>query len=247
VGHFSDNEMPGRQESLDRFLALDPTIPDLRPSYRAAREWLTARRGREIAPDEITDADRDAFLGYAFGRYFEVTTAALKRHDPNHIAFGPRLHSHEKYVPSVFEAAGKHLDVVAVNYYRAWGPKPEDLENWATWAGKPVIITEWYAKGADSGMGNTTGAGWTVPTQRDRGLFYQNFTLGLLESRKCVGWHWFKYADNDPADLTTDPSNRDSNKGIVNVRYEEYTPLMDIMRALNEVVYQVVDHFDPDA
>ena len=47
---------------------------------------------------------------------------------------------------------------------------------------KPFIVTEWYAKGMDSGMANTTGAGFVVKTQADRGRFYQNFTLGLLES-----------------------------------------------------------------
>ena len=38
---------------------------------------------------------------------------------------------------------------------------------------------------------------------RNRARFDQNFTLGLLESGACVGWHWFKYMDNDPGDLTT--------------------------------------------
>jgi hypothetical protein len=39
------------------------------------------------------------------------------------------------------------------------------------------MITEFYAKGEDSGMGNTGGAGWLVKTQKDRGTFYQNFIL----------------------------------------------------------------------
>ena len=59
-------------------------------------------------------------------------------------------------------------------------------------------------------MKNLTGAGWTVATQQERGWFYQNFTLALIESQVCVGWHWFKYKDNDPRDRTTDPSNRDA-------------------------------------
>ncbi|MDP3209629.1 MAG: hypothetical protein Q8M65_10805, partial [Rhodoglobus sp.] len=86
------------------------------------------------------------------------------------------------------------------------------------------LITEWYAKGMDSGMANTSGAGWTVKTQADRGRFYENFTLGLLEARGCVGWHWFKYGDNDPTDTKADPSNTDSNKGIVTNRYAPSTP-----------------------
>jgi hypothetical protein len=106
------------------------------------------------------------------------------------------------------------------------------------------MITEWYVKGADTALKNTTGAGWIVPTQRDRGLFYQHYVLGLLESGTVVGWHWFKYMDNDPEDLSTDPSNRDSNKGIVTIKYEPYAPLLDLMRELNRNVYALADWFD---
>jgi hypothetical protein len=136
------------------------------------------------------------------------------------------------------------VDVVSVNYYNAWTPDPARLTSWAAAAGKPVLITEWYAKGVDSGLGNTSGAGWLVKTQRDRGLFYQNFTLGLLESRVCVGWHWFKYADNDPTDKKTDPSNRDSNKGIVSNRYVPYQPLLDAMKDVNRRSFGLIEYFD---
>ena len=74
--------------------------------------------------------------------------------------------------------------------------------------------------------------------------FYQNFTLGLLESKTCVGWHWFQYMDNDPANNKTDPSNRDSNKGLYNVDYEPYTPLLEQMKSLNQQIYALIDYFD---
>ena len=93
-------------------------------------------------------------------------------------------------------------------------------------------------------MANTSGAGWLVKTQRDRGVFYENFVLGLLESKVCVGWHWFKYIDNDPTDKNADPSNTDSNKGIVSNRYEPYAPLLESMRAVNQRSYSLVEHFD---
>ncbi len=89
----------------------------------------------------------------------------------------------------------------------------------------------------DSGLGNVSGAGWTVKTQADRGKFYQNFTLGLLGHPGCVGWHWFKYMDNDPTDLRADPSNRDSNKGFVSNTYELWTKLVQAMTAINRQVY----------
>jgi hypothetical protein len=94
------------------------------------------------------------------------------------------------------------------------------------------------------GLTNESGAGWTVKTQRDRGLFYENYTLGLLAAKTCVGWHWFKYQDNDPENLKVDPSNRDSNKGIETNRYEPYPELTDRMRRINQRVYRLIEHFD---
>jgi len=68
--------------------------------------------------------------------------------------------------------------------------------------------------------------------------------LGLLESRVCVGWDWFKYADNDPGETGADPSNRDSNKGILSNRYEPYVPLLEAMKRINERTYSLVEYFD---
>jgi hypothetical protein len=154
------------------------------------------------------------------------------------------LHGRALRLPHIFKVAGKYLDVIAVNYYGAWGPDPNRMAMWSRESGKPFIITEFYAKGHDSGLANNSGAGWLVPTQKDRGRFYQHFTLGLLESKNCLGWHWFKYRDNNPEDLSTDPSNRDSNKGIINYKYKPYITLLEDMKKLNNEVYALIDYFD---
>ena len=142
------------------------------------------------------------------------------------------------------KTAGKYVDILACNYYGRWTPDPKEINNWTLWSGRPFIITEWYVKGEDSGLPNQSGAGWIVKTQEDRGLFYQNFTLALLESGNCVGWHWFKYQDNDPAMEGAELSNIDANKGIVDNNYEEYTECLDLMGELNHQVYDLADYFD---
>jgi hypothetical protein len=65
-----------------------------------------------------------------------------------------------------------------------------------------------------------------------------------MARKNNVGWHWFKYADNDPDDLTTDPSNRNANKGIVNVRYELYEDLTNAMKEINHQAYRIIEFFD---
>ncbi|MBM4017599.1 MAG: hypothetical protein FJ288_04595 [Planctomycetes bacterium] len=244
VGHFSDNEMPAPRDLLDRFLALDASDANFAPGRRAAEAWLAARKGGAASAKDADAEDREAFMGYVFERYFEITAAAIRGHDPNHLCLGSRFYSNEKRSPSVFRGAGKYLDVISVNYYGAWTPDPKTLADWTAWSGRPVMITEWYTKGADTPLKNSTGAGWIVPTQNDRGLFYQNYTLALLQSATVVGWHWFKYMDNDPEDLSTDPSNRDSNKGVVTIRYEPYDALLAHMRRLNHNIYALADYFD---
>lgn len=238
LGHFTDNELPFPDDVLDRYLQLPPDDA----GHKAAAEWLTARRG-SADPAQITFSDREEFRAHVIDRYLTIVCGAIRKYDPNHMILGPRFYGDEKKSDDAFEVIGRHLDVIAVNLYHVWTPD-EQVRQWGRWAGKPLILTEWYAKGMDSGLPNITGAGWTVYTQEDRGRFYQNFAIGLLETDVCVGWHWFKYADNDPTDPKAEMSNKDSNKGMVRTNYEPYEPLAERMRELNRCVYPLADYFD---
>jgi hypothetical protein len=243
LGYFTDNELPWKNDALVRHLIyLAPSDP----GYVAAKQWLDARKGREATVADVTDLDREEFNAYYFDRYMSIVTGALWRFDTNHMYLGCRFNQETEELKSaaIFRVAGKYMDVLSVNHYRAWEPDQKTLARWAYWSGRPFLITEWYIKGEDSGLPNNTGAGWLVPTQKDRGYFYQNFCLELLKSKSCVGWQWFKYQDNDPEDLRTDPSNRDSNKGIVNVIYEPYHALLAQMKALNQQAYHLTQYFD---
>ena len=101
-----------------------------------------------------------------------------------------------------------------------------------------------FAKGAD--------IGWLSQMEFTGIKFYDNSgnqkdCIELLKSKACVGWHWFTYQDNDPLDLNTDPSNRDSNKGIVNSLFVPYTPLLNNMQSLNTHVYELIKYLDKKA
>ncbi len=240
LGHFTDNELPWRISMLDNYLKL----PAEDHGNRAATKWLEKRKGPKFEPSEITVEDREAFLAFAVDTYFSIVTSAIRKHDPNHLILGSRFHGRVLKVPALFEAAGQYLDVVSVNYYRAWTPDIKLLNSWENGSKKPILITEWYAKAEDSGLGNTSGAGWLVKAQADRAAFYQNFTLSLLESRVCVGWHWFRYSDNDPGEERADPSNLDANKGLVNNRYQPYRELLGSMKEINFRTQSIIEYFD---
>jgi hypothetical protein len=236
-GHFSDNEMPFKFKALDNYLAL----PDKDYGRLAAEEWL---KKQGITKEQITDEHREIFLAVVAEKYFSIVSKAIKKYDPNHMYIGARFYSSEKHRKKFMQTAGKYLDIISNNYYNHWTPDSRHMQEWTEWTGRPFIITEYYTKGEDSGMGNTSGAGWIVRTQEDRGLFYQNYNLALLESKNCVGWHYFKYQDNDPTAKGVDPSNVDANKGIVSNRYIPWSPLLEKMKELNTQVYSLVEYFD---
>jgi hypothetical protein len=231
VGVFSDNELPTPEDLLDRMLKR-PGAPQA-----AAKSFLGEKT-------EITDELRRAFIEHVFDAYFRITTKAIRSALPQHLCLGSRFHGRALRLQGVWTAAGRWCDAVSVNYYNRWTPDKEHLTHWHAWSGKPCLVTEFYVKAVDSGLPNTTGAGWLVKTQADRGAFYQNFALALLESKSCVGWHWFKYIDNDPTDKKAEASNKDSNKGILNLRGEPYQPLLDAMRELNSRVFPLIERMD---
>jgi hypothetical protein len=243
LGYYTDNELPWVNDALDRHLKY---LKEDEYGYMAAKKWFDERKGKYAALEDINDEDRLAFSGYYFETYISKVEKALRFYDPNHMYLGCRFNQEKEELqnPEILRVAGKYADIISINHYRKWEPSQSIMQDWASWSGKPFLITEWYTKGEDSGLPNRTGAGWNVRSQSDRGYFYQNFCIELLRSKACVGWHWFTYQDNDPEDLTTDPSNRDSNKGIVNSNYEPYQPLIENMKKLNDHTYQLIQYFD---
>ena len=239
LGYYSDNELSFPVTLLTDWLALSPGNSSGEEAWR----WLRERHGPDASAGDVAAQDRLDFLGHVWARYCQTVNQAIKLHDSHHLYLGSRIYSSDRDCPEIFRAIGPHVDVISVNHYNQWTPDIERIRMWERESGRPVMITEFYVKGEDSGMPNTSGAGWVVRTQGDRGRFYQNFVLTLLESKACVGWHWFKYADNDP-DAGGDPSNIDANKGVVSNRYAPYLELLEAMQQINERTHHLVRYFD---
>ena len=231
IGHFSDNELPFTSKGiLKRYLKAPP-----KDESHLAAALFVKKNG--IKEDAISDANDIEFTGLVLRTYYKTVHDAIRKHDPNHLILGSRLHGKASNQDVCYTASGPFVDVVSINYYHRWTPVQDELNRRAELARKPILITEFYAKSDETGLNNSKGAGFTVQTQKDRGRFYENFTIGLLKNRNVVGWHWFRYIDD--GDLKT--KGFSSNKGIVNVQYQEYRELAASMKAINSAVYQLSD------
>lgn len=246
LGIMTENEIQCPLDLLDRYLASDVNNPILKPGHDAAAAWLTARKGSADTKG-LTRRDRYEFIAHAFGRYYGIVTPIVRKYDPNHLYLGSRINyttgQHDN--PWFWKMLAPYHDVVSVNYYGRWGPQADELDDWAAWADRPILFTEWYAKAMDTvpKLANTRGAGWVVRTQEDRARYYQHFALAALEQKNVVGWHFFKYTDDPPESKNLDNMGG-ANKGMFDVYGQPYAPLINRARAVNREVYPLIRFFD---
>ncbi len=170
-------------------------------------------------------ADCDAFLALLADCYFELTAAAIKAADANHLVLGCRF----AYVPpaAVIDAAGRHVDVISFNCYELDANAAIDAYSVT---GKPCLIGEFSFRAADSGLPNTNGAGPKVATQAERAACFRRYVSAALKKPTLVGYHWFEHADQ-PAEGRFDGEN--SNFGTVTIDDRVYEELTRAMTSIN--------------
>ncbi len=224
-GYFSDNELAWRDEGLAAHLAITDTGD---ANYTTAIDFLTARG--KTAGDWDTE-DRNAYMALMAERYYSVVSAAIRAVDPNHMYIGSRCHSTEKTIEAFLTNAGQYVDIFTINHYNRWGARRVALDQMSEWAGRPLMITEFYAM--QDLPGDENGAGWLVLDQPSRGWFYQHYLSTHAESGDLVGWHWFKFQDDG-----------NGNKGVVDPGGTLYTNLLQQMQQMNNQLYDFIAHVD---
>jgi hypothetical protein len=210
LGYFPANEPPFPQKELqtvDLVLSGPPT------ATRAALEkWLAA---------SDTEERRKEFVGDAFARYVETTSAAVRRHDPNHLNLGMR--SGGKPTAAEIRAA-RDFDVYSVNIYDYEVPAPR-VRQIAELTGKPVLIGEFHFGTPGRGLAASL---VQVRDQAARGQAYRYYVENAFAMPELVGTHYFQWADQ-PSTGRDDGENY--NIGLVDVTDRPYP---DLVKALQE-------------
>lgn len=129
-------------------------------------------------------------------RYFEVTTQAIKRYDPNHLIFGPRFSPMPENLEWVIEAAGKHFDALLCNWFISPDEITTELKKWHKLSHRPILISDMaFLAPTDLLEANPGGASY-VPDQKARGIAYRKFNEQSLRSPYILGHHWCAFFEN---------------------------------------------------
>jgi hypothetical protein len=210
LGYFLANEPPFPQKELQT-VELIRSGPQT--ATRAALEkWLAA---------SDTEARRKEFVAEAFDRYVEITSEAVRRHDPNHLDLGMRSGGR----PTAAEIrAARHFDVYSVNVYDYEVPDAR-VRQISELTGKPILVGEFHFGTPGRGLAASL---VQVRDQAERGRAYRYYVENAFAMPEMVGTHYFQWADQ-PSTGRFDGESY--NIGLVDVTDRPYP---DLVRALQE-------------
>ena len=171
---------------------------------------------------DLDDPEDLAKLQRIVRRYFEVTTAAIRRYDPNHLLFGPRFGRPADTPDWLIELAGEYFDVILSNRYVTAQQVAEDLGRWHALSGKPILISDMLYLAPTELLKVGRGAACYVPDQKARGEAYQRFAQAAFRNPYVVGLHWCAFLEN-----------RCRKSGLKNYLDEPYTDCVERMGTFN--------------
>jgi hypothetical protein len=205
IGYFLANEPPFPQKELQ---TVELILAGPETATKAALvSWLAAGD---------TDERRKEFIARAFDRYIQVTSAAVEKHDPNHLNLGMR--SGGRPTDAEIRAA-RAFDVYSVNIYNYEVPA-DRVRRIATLTAKPILIGEFHFGAPGRGL-----AASLVLTrdQAQRGQAYRWYVEQAFAMPELIGTHYFQWADQ-PCTGRFDGENY--NIGLVDVTDRPYPELV---------------------
>ena len=222
VGWFIDNELAWWGRSPDRATGLFDLVmkkPDTHSAKKALLDYVAGR--------PVTRELKLGFLRLVAERYFAVTTAAIRKADPNHMILGCRFAGFNGAHEAVWKIAGKYCDVISFNCY-PWAdidqgvvftakggvPIVEEFRRRHALCNRPMIVTEWSFPALDTGRPCYHGAGQRFHTQAERTAATELFARTMLSEPYFIGYDYFMWLDQ-PATGLNHWFPEDSNYGLV--------------------------------
>ena len=184
-----------------------------------------------------------AYVRKVAERYFSVTTAAIRRHDPNHLILGCRFAGVTGAPDVVWEVCGKYCDVVSFNCYPKVNldcacvtvgrlPAQEAFADRYRLCGKPMMVTEWSFPSFDTGLPCLHGAGQRYFCQSARVAASEIYATAMMRMPFLVGYSYFKWID-DPAEGYGPDFKEDCNYGLFNINDEPYQGLISMFARIH--------------
>ena len=195
-----------------------------------ARDWrpeFDSRNGKELQ-------DNDAFLEEVVDRYYSVSTAALKRQDPNHLIFGDKLNANTNSAETVAHITSKYTDLVFYQQFGRWQEQRNILGRLSEASGKPLFNGDGAFHTPHDNMPNPHGP--HAIDQKHRADLAIEFAEKAFALDTFVGWSICGWVDTWKS---MPRKELKQHGGIMDAFGKPYQPLQDELKSFSERMYQV--------
>ena len=179
-------------------------------------------------------ADNRAFLEKVVDRYYSVMTAAVRKHDPNHLIFGDKLNANTDSGDAVVSITSKHTDLVFYQMYGRWQEQRPVLNRWAKLVDKPFVNGDGAFHAPHGNMPNPHGP--HAVDQEHRAQMAKDFCERMFARKDFVGWHvcgWVETWKMMPR------KQFKQHGGIQDPFGKNYEPLRSTLEGFSKRMYQV--------
>jgi hypothetical protein len=217
LGYFIGNEpaWEGRESELVDMIIAGPGT-------------ATQTRLKEFLAGGDTPERREEFVIAAFEKYLELTCAAVKKYDPNHltlgIRFGGRASAKVLYTGRVF-------DVNSINVYE-YEPTAQ-LDRAYRISGRPALIGEFHIGVPENGLSSGL---VQAKDQTERGKAFRYYVEQAAALDCFLGAHWFQWRDQSPLGRR---DGENYNIGLVDANNRPYKELVEAARITHKRLYDV--------
>ncbi len=218
LGYFLANEppFPQKEQQTAQLILAGPDTA----TQRELKRWLSGGD---------TPERRKEFIDRALERYIQLTSAAVRKYDPNHLNLGMR--SGGRPTDAEIRAA-RAFDVYSVNIYD-FEVKADRVSRIAELTGKPILIGEFHFGTPGRGLAASL---VQVRDQAERGIAYRYYVENAFAQPEMIGTHWFQWADQ-PSTGRYDGENY--NIGLVDVTDRPYAELVDAMKTTHRRLWSI--------
>ena len=255
IGYFLANEQ-GIEDIPRAIPALDATwaakrefVKSLKRKYGTIDKFNTAWGAKESGFDALVGkglavttkaafADVNAFKEQFLEAYYSLVEREFRKNDPNHMLIGNRWQPGTANDETLCRVAGRHMDVISINYYTA-GVDRKFMTRLYDWTGgRPQFWSEFYY--TSTRESNCGPSGFDLATQAERGMAYRNYVEQAADLGFVTGIEWFTLIDQAATGRFFEGQNGErANTGLFDVLDRPYKDMFAEMFKAHEDVYPV--------
>ena len=153
-------------------------------ALEAASQW----RPQTDLSNASETRDNTVFLQRTVAKYYSTARDAIRRHDPNHLFFGDKIHANTDSLDTVLPVTSRYTDLVFYQMYARYEVQQPGLDRWSRRVDKPFV-------NGDSAFTMITDTmprpyGPVADTVDQRAEWTEEFFRSAFARPDFVGWHY---------------------------------------------------------